>query len=338
MKKFLVAVLVLMIMFVLVGCGGGEDTPAEPENGAAGEKEEFKVALLTPGSINDQGWNAAAYAGLKAIEAEFGAEISHVETPNPGDKRDAFTDYAERWYDLIIGHSFAYQDSALEGAPDYPDTIFVTIGGANTAPNLAPFMVKSEDPAYLAGIIAAMVSKTGKAGFIGGSEIPSIEKTLVGYELGAKSINPDFEVLSTWVGNLTDVNVGYEAALSQIREGADVIYSNANAVELGVLKATDEEGIYSFGMTTDKSHLSPEHMIGSVIVKIDQVYVEIARRVIEGEFEGSQNEVGLIDDTVELKWNDNVKQQLPQEVIDTVNETIEKIMSGEFRVPGELDL
>ena len=102
--------------------------------------EEFKVVLLLPASITDGGWNALAYEGLKAIEKELGAKISHVESRTPTDQEAHFRDYALNGYQLIFGHGYEYQDPAKEVAPDFPETVFIASSGGTITDNISPMI------------------------------------------------------------------------------------------------------------------------------------------------------------------------------------------------------
>ncbi|MCY4569990.1 MAG: BMP family ABC transporter substrate-binding protein, partial [Candidatus Poribacteria bacterium] len=108
--------------------------------------EKFKVALLLPASITDGGWNAFAYDGLKAIEKELGAKISHVESRTPTDQEAYFRDYAMDGYQLIFGHGFGYQDPAKQVAPDFPETVFITSTGNTVTDNISPIVFAIEEP------------------------------------------------------------------------------------------------------------------------------------------------------------------------------------------------
>jgi len=197
--------------------------------------------------------------------------------------------------------------------------------------------IKSEDATYLAGIIAAMISKTGKAGLIGGIEIPTIAADLRGFELGAKSVDPDFEVMIVYIGSWEDIGAVYEATLAQIKRGADVFFADADAANLGSIKAAIEEDVWCFGATTDMSALAPDNLIASAIFDVRKLFVKVARRVLEGEFKGGYQELGLKEGVTYLIWNEKIKKQLPQEIIEAVNKAEERIKSGEYRLPGEID-
>src|ERR1051326_8345605 len=140
----------------------------------------FKVGLLTPGSINDNGWNAIAYEGLQRIQKELGAEISHQETKTPSEFEEGFRSYGAKGFDLAFGHGFEFQDAALKAGKQYPNTVFVTTSGSSVAKNVSSMRFELEQATYLLGIIAARESKTGKAGLVGG--IKRSEERRVGKE------------------------------------------------------------------------------------------------------------------------------------------------------------
>jgi len=326
MKKFITVLLIALLVVSVAGCSGSQKA-----------SKTFKVGLLVPGSINDQGWNASAYKGLMAIKDQLGAEVSYVEAGNPSDMVNAFRDYAKKGYNLVIGHGFQYQDAAEQVAKEFPKTVFMTVGGSKTAKNLAPIIIKSEDVHYLFGIIAAKLSKTGTIGFIGGVNIPAITKTERAFKMGAQSVNPNIKVLSAYIGSWDDVAGGKEAAIAQIENKADVIAHNGNAVGLGVIQACKEKGVWVFGMSEDQSKLAPDQLIASNMGYMDKAFVAIAKTVKEGKFEGKVQEVGLREGVEELLWNPTVKAKLPQAIIDAVDQAAAKIKSGELHIPGEME-
>ena len=184
-----IALYILQLCLITIGSAFTSNT-----NLFAKGHEKFKVALLLPASITDGGWNALAYDGLKAIEKELGAKISHVESRTPTDQEAHFRDYALDGYDLIFGHGFEYQDPAKAVAPDFPETVFFTSTGSTVTDNISPMIFGIEEPAYLLGIIAGSMTKTNKVGIVGGQNIPAINSIFTAYEKGVKSVNLDAEI------------------------------------------------------------------------------------------------------------------------------------------------
>jgi len=194
----------LVAAAALAGCGRSK----RPQPHGA-----LRVALLTPGPISDAGWNAGAYEGLKAIEKELPAEVSHVTVKTPSEFEEQFRAYASSGYDLCFGHGFEFQDAAARVAKDYPRTVFVTTSGSRTAKNLAPIVFELEQAAYLCGLAAGRMSKTAKAGMVGGVELPSIKSTFLAFEGGLKAGNPGAKATAVFTGSFEDVAGAKTAAL-----------------------------------------------------------------------------------------------------------------------------
>src|SRR5512133_3037296 len=140
---------------ILVACSSAKDSG----NSVAGG-ERFSVALLTPGPISDQSWNGGAYAGLMRIRDSLGAQVSHIQTKTPADFEENFRQYGADGYSLVFGHGFECQDAATRVAPEFPKTIYVTTSGTTAGPNLAGMTFGFADASYLAGILAASMTKT----------------------------------------------------------------------------------------------------------------------------------------------------------------------------------
>src|SRR5712692_9278684 len=150
----------LAIAFVLVALLAACDSHRTTSATVSG----FRVALLTPGSVSDAGWNAAAFNGLQLIKSKLGAETALVQTKSPADFEDAFRDFASRGFDLIFAHGFEYSDTALKVAKLFPHTVFVVTSGSGAAANVASITFKIEEAAYVEGVLAGGISKTGVVG------------------------------------------------------------------------------------------------------------------------------------------------------------------------------
>ena len=299
--------------------------------------EKFKVAMLLPGSISDAGWNALAYEGLVAIEKQLGAETSHAETRTPADQEEQFRSYALDDYDLVFGHGYEFQDPAKAVAADFPETIFITSSGGTITDNISPVNFRVEEPAYLLGMIAGMMTKTNKLGVMGGQNIPSVNSTFMAFEGGAKSVNPEVEVSSVYVGNWEDIGKGKELALAQINEGVDFIFPNADAAGLGAFEAAEaaqKEGkmVYTFGANRDKSDISPTVIANAVITP--NAFVKIAEIVKNGEFKPQIYTFNMLtDEAITLVYNPALKDKVPADVQKAVEAAKAKILAGELKVP-----
>ncbi|MCE2414422.1 BMP family protein [Candidatus Poribacteria bacterium] len=309
----------------------------------AKEHEKFKVAMLLPGSISDAGWNALAYEGLKAIEKQLGAEISHAETRTPTDQEEQFRSYALDGYNMVFGHGYEFQDPAKAVAPDFPETIFITSSGGTITDNISPVNFRVEQAAYLLGMIAGEMTQTNKLGVMGGQNIPSVNSTFMAFEGGAKSVNPEIEVSWVYVGNWEDIGKGKELALAQINEGVDFIFPNADAAGLGAYEAAEifnksetaeKEGrmVYTFGANRDKSDISPTVIANAVITP--NAFVKIAKIIKEDKFKPQIYTFNMLtDEAITLTYNPALKDKVPMAVQKAVEDAKAKILAGELKVP-----
>ena len=302
---------------------------AEPPPGGS----TFKVALLNPGPVSDAGWNALAYEGLLAIRDQLGAEIAQIQTKTPADFEEGFRDFARRGYKLVFGHGFEFQDAAATVAPDFPDTVFITTSGNTVRKNVAPMRFMLEEATYLEGMLAAGMSKTGKAGVVGGIEIPSVKSRVIAFEAGAKSVRPDFTIVTAYVGNWEDVGAAKEAALAQIQQGCDFLFHNADAAGLGVFRAAEERKVYAFGSNKNQNEVAPDVVIASAVADIPRAFVQIARDVKEGHFVGTIERLGMKEGVVSLVLNPHLEPKIPADLKARISQARAAIIAGTLKVP-----
>ena len=304
------------------------------------EPETLKVGMLLPGSISDQGWNALAHDGLKAIEAELGAEISYVESLTPTDWEADFRSYAMQGYNLIFGHGYEYQEAAIAVAQDYPEIVFITSAGASGAirENVSPIVFRLEQATYLLGIISGMMTQTDKIGIIGGQKLPSGSSTFMAFEGGVKSVNPDAVVQRDYVGDWENIAKARELALAQIQEGVDFIFHNANEAGIGVFEAVvsaQDSGktVYSFGANRDQSAVSPRAVLANAVIT-PRAYVQLATAVKDGTFESKLYVFTMTTDgAIALTYNPALRDRVPEEVQQKVEEARLQILAGTVEVP-----
>ncbi|HZR84795.1 MAG TPA: BMP family protein [Candidatus Binatia bacterium] len=307
-------------------------TGACQQSGSPGSPDAFKVALLTPGPISDGGWNASAYDGLMLIKKQLAAEVSNVQTANPAEFEQGFRDYARQGYDLVIGHGFEYQDAALKVGAEYPETDFVVSSGSVFAKNVASLTFHLDEATYLAGIVAASMSKTGKAGCVGGIKLPVILSTFDGFVAGAKSVKPDFSVATVYIGSFEDVAAAKAATDALVAQGADFVLHNADAAALGVFQSAKEHGIYAFGTNRDQNDIAPETVLASATIDIPRSFLQLAREAKDHAFVGRVVAQGLASGCVGFVWNQRLKDRVPPEVQARVEQADAGIRSGAVKV------
>ena len=330
-------ILCLLVIVFILGC---ERLPESSKIIHMPESEMFKVGMLLPGSISDQGWNALAHDGLKAIETELGAEISYVESLTSADWEADFRSYAMQGYHLIFGHGYEYQEAAIAVAQDYPEIVFITSAGASGAirENVAPIVFRLEQATYLLGMISGLMTQTDKIGIIGGQELPSGSSTFMAFEGGVKSVNPDAVVQRTYVGDWENIAKAKELALAQIQEGVDFIFHNANEAGIGVFEAVvlaQDAGktVYSFGANRDQSAVSPRAVLANAVIT-PRAYVHLATAVREGTFESKLYVFTMTTDgAIALTYNPALRDQVPESVQQNVEEARLQILAGTLEVP-----
>jgi basic membrane protein A len=328
MKKVLSVLLILCLALSLVGCSSGDNA-----TGASDDEDHLKVAMVLPTSINDAGWSAAAYEGLLMIEEQYDAEITYNENTAVSDYDEVFRLYASNGYDVVFAHGAQYADAVLRIAPEYPDVQFCLTSCTFTQdPNVSSIHNQNGQQGFLEGVVAAVVSKSDIIGIIGGMDIPSISNSVVGFEAGAKYINPDIEVLMTYTGDFEDAGKVKEIAMAMIDEGADVLTHNAGGAGNALFEALKEGDIYGLGSIADQSILAPDHVITSGIVDLPTSFLAFMEMYQSDDFQSGTFGMGVEDGIIYLAPFYGFEEILSTEQIDTIAD-VESMMHA-----GELDI
>ena len=335
--KCIWAVLVLLIFLFSLGCGSSapEEKQQESEQSQqaeqpAPETEKLRVAAVIPGSINDAGWNAVAYDALKAIERDFGAEISYAESVPTSDFEERFRAYATAGYNVIIGHGFEFGDTAMKVAPDFPDVKFIiTSTDIHQEPNLASVQTNNYEGGWVVGAIAGIVTETNKVAYIGGMDIPSITLGGNGFVKGAKYINPDIEAFETYTGDFEDAAKAKELMKSFIEKGADVGVGNADHASLGPIEACAEAGLKAVGIIANQNDIAPDSVVGSVEYSYAVAIKVIIQDILDGKFEPKFYNGGFKDGALVFYPNDKV---MTAEQKARVEEIINGVMDGSIDI------
>jgi basic membrane protein A and related proteins len=305
-----------------------DSTPA-----TTAEAKPFRVALLTPGPISDRSWNGGAYEGLLAIRDSLRAQISHVQTKTPAEFEENFRQYGAQGYDLVIGHGFEFQDAAVRVGPEFPKTLYVTTSGNTVRANVAGIQFAFEEASYLAGMLAAGMSKTSAIGAIGGTELPPVKRSFAAYSAGARAMNARIAVAVSYVGNWDDVSAGKEQALAQIGRRADVIFQNADAAGLGVFQAAREsKSAYVIGANADQNAIAPEVTLGSVVIDLPRAFLLVAKEVRDGTFTARVVSLGIRENVVRLVLNPTLSSKIPGPVRASIDSVQQRLFDGSLRI------
>jgi basic membrane protein A len=330
MPLALVLTAVVLGSGLLAGCGGGETSGSATQT----TQPKLRVALVLPGSADDKGFNQAAYEALPILEERFGAETAYSENTPVNEFEQAFRDYAEQGFNVVIGQGFEFGEVAMKVAPDYPDTFFLVTNNPDVqGPNLQGLQPASWEAAYLAGVAAGTVSRSGKVGGIAGQEFPVIVAQMEAFKLGVLAVKPGAEVRLTYLGTFEDVEKAKETARAMIDDGVDVLYHIADAAGLGVIQAAQEAGIWAIGWGKDQNGVAPDTVFTSQIVDQTAMIVDGVAAIAEGTFEGKPRTFGLDSDVLGLAPIRALPGELASKVETAVADAKAKILSGETEVP-----
>jgi len=340
-KALTLALVLCMMITTLAACGGSEkeeapaasDAPAASTEAPASSDDGLRIALLLPGSLNDGGWNAAAYTGLMQLQEE-GYEVAFTENVGIAAIEEAARNYASEEFDLVIGHGFEFGEPFLRVAPEFSDVKFFVSGkmpdGVTEAdlPANTGFMDYREyEGAYLAGIVAGGMTESNIIGYVAGLEIPTQVSDLAGFVQGVARINPDAKVYGVVTGTFEDPAKGKEAALAQIDMGADIICQSADSTGLGAIEACLERDVKLIGYGGDQYEMAPDLMMTCFVTDNASVIRLQAKLIEEGTFGGLWTP-GVVDGVVALSDFHNFEDQIPQSVKDEVAKALEEIAAG----------
>jgi len=357
MKKILSILLVCMMIFTLVGCGtktdqGTESTESTAKDTDTTAKENFKVILVVTGQLGDKSFNDSAAAGIEMIkdDSALNVETKVIEIGRDQTQWEpTFTDLAEAGdYNVIVTNGSNAKETVVKVAGMYPEQKFImydtTLKDEEKLPNIYAMSYKQNEASYLGGVLAASVSKTGKIGFLGGSEHPVISDFLVGYIEGALSVNPDVEVYVGYIGSWSDTAAGKTAANAQLANGVDVLFPAAETAGLGAIEATKDAGKLAIGVDSDQAMLykgTDEAMANTILSSVlknvgDSIYRAISLEV-KGELKWADYEViGVADGGTGLADNEYFRANVPVDVISAIKKAEKEITDGSVTVSTAL--
>jgi basic membrane protein A and related proteins len=282
----------------------------------------------------DKSFNEAAFNGAERWKTETGGTYKELEMQDEAQREQALRRLAESGANPVVMTGFAFGDVLAKVAPDFPNTKFAIIDMVVDAPNVKSVVFNEHEGSYLVGMMAAMASKSGTVGFIGGMDIPLIRKFGCGYAQGVLAAKPDAKVVLNMTGTTptawNDPVKGSELTKAQIAQGADVIYAAAGGTGVGVLQTAADEGILSIGVDSNQNYLHPGKVLTSMLKRVDNaVYAAFT----EGEnLTPGFNVMGLANDGVGYAMDDNNASLVTPEMVAAVDAAAAKIKSGELVV------
>lgn len=350
MKKLLALVIALLMMTVLlVACGGGGDastpadapasTPAdEPADDASVPADEpaddamSMVMITDAGGLGDGGFNDMAWAGLEMAKEQLGFEIGVIESSEAAQFAPNISQAAEQGYDIVVCVGFLFVDVLAEVAPQYPDTKFIMIDAEVEGDNVYSFMFDVQESSYLAGALAALVSEENVFGHVGGMEIPVTIAWESGYVAGIKTIKPDAEVKTSYVGSFADPGKAKELALAHFNAGAGVCMEVSSGGAIGVIEAAKEAGKLFIATDQSKDEFAPGSEMTAALCNRDFAVFNAAKMIYEGTATPGTTYLSMKDNIFGLPQD--TEERYGAEVAGKLATLQEMIAGGELVVPA----
>lgn len=321
----------MVILLVLVACATPATQTAMPEEST--KEEPLKVVALFATPIEEP-WDGVIHTAL--LEAEKKGQIEYTWVDDigyAGDMERVLRETAEQQKpDAIFGDAFGNEEAVRRVAKDYPDIAFVFGSGLGPSePNLSVFDNWIHEPAYLCGLIAGLMTKSGVIGVVAGHPVPEVNRIVNAFKFGVAEVNPEAKVLVAFIGSWFDPPKAKEAALAQIDAWADVLF----AERFGVIEAAAENGLWAFGNMADQNELAPEHVLSGPIWHMEPT----VQFIIEQIRAGSYTALDLKDLNMMAKGGASLapfhglESEMSAELVELVRQRKQEILDGLFRVP-----
>ena len=304
--------------------------------GAASAAEITPAIVFSMGGKLDKSFNEGVHDGAEAFTKASGVAVREFEPQTDIQREQAIRNFARRGQTPIIAVGFSQANAVKAVAAEFPALRFVIIDAVAEAPNVQSILFREEQGSYLAGMLAAMRSTTGKIGFVGGMDIPLIRKFACGYAEGARAVNPRIEVLQNMTGPTpaawADPVRGAELARSQIERGADVVFHAAGATGIGVMQAAADAGKYSIGVDSNQNMLHPGRVLTSMVKRVDVATRTTLEAARAGSWQPGTQVLGLSEDGVGLAFDENNAGVVTPEMRGRVDAAKADIAAGKISV------
>ncbi|MEI7884870.1 MAG: BMP family protein [Clostridia bacterium] len=339
-KLVALCLVVVMLASMFVGCAAkAVETPAETPatteaavTPAPEPEKKFKVGLCLVGIAMDGGWNQGAYEGLKLLESQYGCEIAYTDNLTSADTENAIRVYAQKGFDLVLGHGYEFGEPLARVAKDFPNVKFGQTGGdSGTAglPNLSSAGNRGTELGYLMGKAAGMSTKTKKLGFVTTFEQPTTVEEVDAFKASALKIDPAIKTEVVYTGSWTDVAKAKEAAKILLDRGCDVILGIADRCDLGIIQAIQEKnnGSQYIGWVADYNKVAPELVIISAIQKTSSLIELLYKQASSPNYVAGNSYYGIAEGANQIgTWGSFVDPAIKEAVM----ADYEKIKSGEY--------
>jgi basic membrane protein A and related proteins len=299
---------------------------------------DFKPAVIYDmGGKFDKSFNQGVYDGIKRFSDETGVKVMEFEVTSETQREQAMRRMAERGATVVLGVGFAQADAINKVSAEFPKVNFSIIDVSwLDQPNLRQYAFKEHEGSYLVGIAAAMASKTGKVGFVGGMDIPLIRKFACGYVQGVKSVGGNIAIYQNMTGSTpsawNDPAKGAELTQSQIDRGADVVYHAAGATGSGVIRAAADAGKLAIGVDSNQNHLASGSVLTSMLKRVDVAAYNTMKDAMSGDFATGVQVLGLAEGGVDWALDDHNAKLVSAEMKAAIETAKAAIIAGKINV------
>ncbi|MDR1249391.1 MAG: BMP family ABC transporter substrate-binding protein [Treponema sp.] len=347
MKKLLMALLICLPLVILGACRN-KDSGSAAGGGSATGSGALKVALLINGNLGDKSFHDSANNGLAMIKDRLGCATKVVEVGYDDSKWEpALRDLCDEKHDIVICGTWQMQELVAKVAPDYPDQKIIVYDtsmdyaadSGKLFKNIYSIEYKQNEGSYLAGVLAAAMSKTGIIGFVGGMDNTVIRDFLVGYIQGAQDYNKNIKAIPSFVGNFSDTAKAKELTFAQYQMGADVVFSVAANAGEGTLQAAKERNHLVIGVDSDQAMLYQNSdpvladlIMSSMLKRVDQSLFLAVQQALAGTLAwGTRVELGINEDCVGLADNPIYQKVVPSDVRSAVAGYNDRIKANQIQ-------
>ncbi len=322
------------------------EAPASDAEASETSSELPRVCVVYSGNLGDKSYNDSCNMGSQKAVEDFGIELKSLEGTTGEEWEANLVSACEDGYDLVICSSSNFEEYLKEHASEYPDTKFAIIDTTVEAPNVASISFAQNQGSFLAGAAAAMftqktdvpgVNEDHVIGWVGGMDIPVLHDFYVGYEQGAKYIDPDIQILQAFAGAWNDPLKGKELTMAQYEQGADIVMNVASGTGTGILEAAAEADKYAIGVDLNQDNDQPGHVLTSMMKRVDTACYLIIESVVNGTFEGGSTQyLSLANDGVSLTdfsvMREHLGDKFPEDIVEKIDELTQKVKDGEIVV------
>jgi basic membrane protein A len=300
----------------------------------------FKVGLvLDKDGKNDHGYNADALHGVEKANKVLKVVFEAKEAADGNGHETLIRDFAKRHFDLVIALGGARAPALKKVAAEFPAIHFAIIDAQVDTPNVRSILFEEQEGSYLVGALAALMSKTGKIGFIGGMDIPLMHRFAMGYEAGAKKAFPSIKVDTTYIGTTGEAWNNKPRARSmakaQYATGIDIIFAAAGASNLGVFDETEAEKKFAIGVS-NQNWIKPGRILTSMRKRVDIAVFMTCQDASMGSFSAEAKHYGLANQGIDYEVDSFNEKLIPASVLARVNELQEEIIAAKIQVPDYL--